>query len=180
MSHQTQPRQSVGYHSRVECLCYKPLAAITMPSYCLQTAQDDFGGGGGGGQPPEPPPPPPPRSAPAVQVNKKIKNPMPEAEKGNFPHRQSAETTFPQFAEADHRKLQAHDLRKLDQGNPRSASQRTLHMRKCISRGYCAIVINGAVHSRDKYMYTEEESADSFCESDSGKNDCQPRFQLSA
>ena len=54
-------------------------------------------------------------------------------------------------------------------------------MRRCISiptprTGYCATVINGAVHSK----YTEEKSADSFCESDSGKNNCQPRFQLSA
>ena len=63
------------------------------------------------------------------------------------------------------------------QGNPRSAGGPCT----CAGAsdpipprtGYCATVINGAVHSK----YTE---ADSFCESDSGKNDCQPRFQLSA
>ena len=52
-------------HSRVQCFYYKPLAAITVPSYskpCMQlggAAQDDLGGGGGGGgglQPPKPPP----------------------------------------------------------------------------------------------------------------------------
>ena len=39
-------------HSRVQCFYYKPLAAITVPSYskpCMQlggAAQDDLGGGG--------------------------------------------------------------------------------------------------------------------------------------
>ena len=71
------------------------------------------------------------------------------------------------------------------QGNPRSARGPCICAGASVSgipshrvqpTGYCATVINGAVHSK----YTEEKSADSFCESDSGKNNCQPRFQLSA
>ena len=41
------------------------------------------------------------------------------------------------------------------------------HAQVChICTRYCATVINGAVHSK----YTEEKSADSFCEPDSEKN----------
>ena len=39
--------------------------------------------------------------------------------------------------------------------------------------GYCATVINGAVHS--KFILRKDQLTHS-----SGKNDCQPRFQLSA
>ena len=40
--------------------------------------------------------------------------------------------------------------------------------------GYCATQINGVVHSK----YTEEKSADSFCEPGSGKKDCSGCYSL--
>ena len=55
------------------------------------------------------------------------------------------------------------------QGTPRSAPSWILHMRKCAAHPIISALgiaqRSGAVHSK----YTEEKSADSFCEPDSEK-----------